>query len=183
MAIPAHPSFVVSAGIAALIVWRLYSRIRRTVGRQKLSNVRPWITICFFTWLVGMLLLGSITNTAHAAAIAGGVLLGAGLGVFGHRLTKFEKTSEGMFYTPSLHLGIALSLLFIVRIGYRAIQLFYFSSEPVVWPSANLSGSPLTLLIFGILAGYYVTYAIGLLHWRYSTRAHGTGIAQGPDNT
>ncbi len=30
----------------------------------------------------------------------------------------------------------------------------------------QLGNSPLTLAIFGTLAGYYVTYAIGLLRWR-----------------
>ena len=32
--------------------------------------------------------------------------------------------------------------------------------------SMQLGSSPLTMAIFGTLAGYYVTYAIGLLRWR-----------------
>ena len=30
----------------------------------------------------------------------------------------------------------------------------------------DFAASPLTLGIFGLLAGYYVTYAIGLVRWR-----------------
>jgi hypothetical protein len=36
--------------------------------------------------------------------------------------------------------------------------------------------SPLTLMIFATLAGYYVTYAIGLLRWRRRVAAE-TGSA------
>jgi hypothetical protein len=43
-------------------------------------------------------------------------------------------------------------------------------------PGAGFTSSPLTLLIFGTLAGYYVTYAIGLLSWQRRVRAeNGTG--------
>ena len=30
----------------------------------------------------------------------------------------------------------------------------------------QIGSNPLTMAIFGTLAGYYVTYAIGLLRWR-----------------
>ena len=44
-----------------LIAWRVYSRFRRLVGRQRLSKVRPWITLAIFPVL--LVLLGF---TAHA---------------------------------------------------------------------------------------------------------------------
>lgn len=165
MAIPAHPSLVVYAGIAALVVWRLYSRTRRMIGRQKMSNRRTWIRIIFFSVLIAALLLGSAVHPMHAAALLGGIAAGAALGWYGIRLTRFERTPEGLFYTPNLHLGIALSALFIGRLVYRGV-LLYSASASNTFPSAEFSGSPLTLLIFGILAGYYVAYAIGLLLWR-----------------
>ena len=31
-----------------LIAWRMYSRVKRNIGRQTLSKRRPWITIAFF---------------------------------------------------------------------------------------------------------------------------------------
>ena len=30
--------------------------------------------------------------------------------------------------------------------------------------------SPLTLSIFGLLAGYYIAYAIGLVRWRFAVK-------------
>jgi cytochrome b561 len=94
-------------------------------------------------------------------ALAGGAAVGIGLGVYGLRLTKFEHTPEGMYYTPNAHLGIALSVLLVLRVGYR-FAVAYFSPEAAAPPpAANLS--PLTLAMFGTLAGYYVSYAVGLL--------------------
>ena len=162
-----HPSIYVWFGIAALVVWRLYSRIRRMVGRQRLKRVRPWITVILFPVLLVLLLMGALAHPMSAAALVAGAALGAGLGVYGLRLTKFEETPEGLFYTPSAHLGIALSLLFIVRIGYRLVQ-YQMSPESVQPGWSGLAQSPLTTVVFGTLAGYYVAYAIGLLRWRFS---------------
>jgi hypothetical protein len=96
--------------------------------------------------------------------------------MYGLRLTKFEQTALGLFYTPNAHLGIALSLLFIARIGYRAAQL-YFASGSIHEGSAAFARSPLTLLIFGTLPGYYITYAIGLLRWRHRASLASPSVA------
>ena len=169
MAVPSNPSLLVSFGIAALIAWRIYARVRRMVGRQRLSNVRPWITVSLFPALIALLLLGSLPHPDSALALVAGVALGAGLGIYGLRLTKFEETPAGLFYTPNAHLGIALSLLFLGRVAYRSIQL-YLSEAPLAAPQADVVRSPLTLLIFGTLAGYYIAYAVGLLRWRSRAR-------------
>ena len=135
------------------------------VGRQRLSKVRPWLTVCLFSLLVALLLLSSLVHPGAALSLVAGVAAGAVLGFYGLRLTKFEQTPLGLFYTPNAHLGIALSLLLIARIGYRAAQL-YFAAGATQMASNTFVRSPLTLLIFGTLAGYYVAYAVGLLRWR-----------------
>lgn len=165
MAIATHPSMIAVVGIAALIAWRIYRRVRRSVGRQRLHPVRPWLTVIFFPLLVAMLLLGSLFHPASALALVGGAGVGVALGIYGLRLTRFEPTAEGLFYTPNLHLGIALSLLLIARIGYRVIQM-YAADLPMDTPPTDFVRSPITLVILGTLAGYYVTYAIGLLRWQ-----------------
>lgn len=167
----AHPStLLIPAGIAALVGWRLYARFRRMVGRQRLSRVRPWLTVCLFPLLVVVLLLGSIAQPVAAVALLAGLAAGAALGVYGLRLTQFERTPIGLFYTPNAHLGIALSLLLVLRLGYRGATLYFAAGTADPATMATL-GSPLTLLIFGTLAGYYVTYAAGLLRWQARGRA------------
>ena len=166
MAAAPHPSLLVSAGVGVLMLWRVYSRVRRMMGRQRLSSVRPWITAVVFPVLLAMLLLSSLAHPINALGLLAGAGCGAALGVYGLRLTKFEQTTEGLFYTPSAHLGIALSLLFLGRLAYRLAQTYVLAEQTSVARPNDFTRSPLTLVIFGTLAGYYVTYAIGLLRWR-----------------
>ncbi|MEP7083496.1 MAG: hypothetical protein ABI854_02075 [Betaproteobacteria bacterium] len=120
----------------------------------------------FFPLLVSLLLLGAFRHPESALGLVCGVLLGCALGWYGLRLTKFEQSPLGLFYTPNVHLGIALSALLVGRLAYRAFQVYSLSGSFQV-DSSHFVRSPLTLLIFGTLAGYYVVYALGLLRWKY----------------
>jgi hypothetical protein len=133
------------------------------------------VTLCVFPLLVALLLVATVSRPLAALSLVAGVLAGAALGWYGLRLTKFEQTDVGLFYTPSAHLGIALSLLLIARIGYRAAYL-YFVPEAIT--EGVFARSPLTLLIFGTLAGYYIAYAIGLIRWRRRVRLASPAAAQ-----
>jgi cytochrome b561 len=97
--------------------------------------------------------------------LAGSLVFGSLLGVYGLRQTRFESTPQGLFYTPHAHLGIALSLLLIGRLLYRLIELYALdTATPRSAP--EFAQSPLTLAIFGLLASYYIAYAVGLVRWR-----------------
>jgi hypothetical protein len=165
MAAAPHPSLLVSVGVGALVAWRMYSRVRRVIGRQQFSNKRPWITVVVFTLLFGLLMFTSLALPMNALALLVGVACGTALGVLGLRLTKFEQTAEGLFYIPSAHLGIALSLLLFGRVAYRMYQTYALVDQPSATGMNAVTNSPLTLVIFATLAGYYVTYAVGLLRW------------------
>ncbi len=155
-------------GIAALVVfiaWRQVSRIRRMIGRQRLTRARPWITIVVFPLLAALVIAGSLANPMVGVGVLAGAALGIVLGLVGIRLTKFEATPAGLFYTPNAHLGIALSLVFVLRLGYR-FAVIGMNGGPADPQSMQMASNPLTMAIFGTLASYYVTYAIGLLRWR-----------------
>jgi len=178
-----YPSLILTVAVVALIAWRMYARIRRMVGRQRYSNVRPWITVVVFPLLIALLALGTRAFPQSALrselALAGGVMVGLGLALYGLRVTKFEKTAEGLFYTPSAHVGVALSVLFVARIAFRFVQLSTMpalaaAAPPGANPYAAYSSGPLTMIIFGALAGYYTLYAVGLLRWRHGATASTT---------
>jgi len=149
-----------------LIAWRVYARFHRMVGRQRLSRVRPWITLVIFPSLLLLLGFAAQAHVERLWWLAGGIGLGSLLGRFGLRKTRFEPTPKGLFYTPNVHLGIALSLLFVARIAYRLVEV-YVSEPTVPHGMDDFARSPLTLAVFGLLAGYYIIYAIGLVHWRW----------------
>jgi len=175
---PQQTQLLVSSAIVALIAWRLQSRVRRLIGRQRLSPVRPWINVVLFPVLIALLALGTRVHPLAGLALAGGAVLGITLGVLGLKLTRFEVTPAGLYYTPSAHIGVALAVLVVCRIGWRLLTQGL--PEPAAGsapPGAALT--PLTLLLLGTLAGYYWTYAVGLLRWLGRSR----GLSRGAQST
>ena len=153
-----------------LLGWRLYSRYKRMVGRQRLSKVRPWITLAIFPVLVLLIGVAALSHPERLWIFAAGLCAGALLGILGLRKTQFEPTPQGLFYTPHAHFGIALSALFAARIAYRLVEVL--ALEPNAHHGMeDFARSPLTLGIFGLLASYYIAYAIGLIRWRYRVLA------------
>jgi hypothetical protein len=160
------PSTLTLLVLLPLLAWRVHARFRRMVGRQRLSRVRPWITLVIFPSLVLLLCFAARTHPERLVWLAGGLAAGAALVLFGLSKTRFEPTRTGLFYTPNAHLGIALSVLFVARIVYRFVEVY--AIEPGLPHGIEDFGrSTLTLAVFGLLAGYYIAYAIGLVRWRW----------------
>lgn len=150
------------------VLWRVYARVKRLMTRQRSHAWRHWLSVVLFGMLVAMLgALSALTNQVALAGLAAGVAAGAGLGVAALKRTSYEQVDGALYYTPSAHIGVFVSLLFIGRLLWRMIQVW---SQHGAQPPENMANSPLTLLVFGILAGYYVVYSGGLLRWRH---AHG----------
>jgi hypothetical protein len=167
------PTPVVAAVLAPLVLWRVYSRIKRLTTRQRSQVWRHRTTLVFFPLLV--LLLAALSLQTAPVAIAGlgaGLALGIVLGRIASAGTKFEQVGGEYYFTPHAPIGMLVALLFIGRMGYRAYEYYALGS----FAHHEFVTSPLTLCIFGILAGYYMTFAAGLLAWRKRTAA--AAIAQ-----
>lgn len=143
----------------ALIAWRVYRRIRRNIGRQKLKPWRTMLGLVLFVVFSLLMILTGFQNPRLLAGYAAGILGGAVLGFGGLKLTQFETTEEGHFYTPDRRIGVAISLLVAGRVIYRFAVLNSASLTPNHPPPMN---SPLTFLTIGLLFGYYIVYYIGL---------------------
>ena len=164
-------SAMVMIAVVPLIVWRMYSRIRRLIGRQRSRAWRHWCAAILFPLLVVLLGLGVLMSPLALGALVAGLVAGVGLAAWGLRLTKFEKTDLGYFYTPSAHIGIALSVVFIARVGFRLAQVAALTGAEAQLATQDFGRSPLTLVIVGMMAAYYACYAIGLLRWRAAVKA------------
>lgn len=167
MPAPSAPSLWLLV-LVPLVAWRMYARFRRLVGRQRLSRVRPWISLTLFPALLLLFAYLARSSTYALAALGGALVLGGLLGRYGLARTAFQVTPKGFFYTPHAPLGIALMVLFAGRILYRVYEVM--SAGPA---AADFARSPLTLAVFGLLAGYYVAYAMGLVRWRWTHEKHG----------
>jgi hypothetical protein len=167
-------SNVVTALLVILIAWRLYVRIKRMVGRQKSRVWRHWIASILFPLLTVMVALPAMLRPMAIGALALGLAIGVALAIFGLRTTKFETTPIAYYYTPNTHLGVGLSLLMVARIAYRVYEVNAMTVADRATHMQDFARSPLTLAIFGTLAAYYTTYAIGILLWRSRTPLPGT---------
>jgi hypothetical protein len=151
------------AAIAVYLGWRVYRRVRKNIGRQPLRSKRMIVRITLYSFLTVLLGISALLfgGTNVLMGLGGGLVLGAGLGVYGLRLTKFEATAEGRFYTPNRYIGVGVSALLVIRLAYRLILFSGVAGPPSAQP--RLMQSPLTLFLFGMVAGYYVTYFTGVL--------------------
>lgn len=154
--------------IVPLVLWRVYARIKRLVTRQRSVAWRHWLGLGLFGFVIAVMALVSLSRPLGLAALAAGVGAGAGLAVAALQRTRFELEDGVLHYTPHAHIGLAVSLVFIGRLCWRMLEVYQLHGAPQ--PPQNPGDSPLTMLTFGIMAGYYTLYAAGVLRWR---RAHG----------
>jgi hypothetical protein len=159
------PTPVVAAVVAPLVLWRMYSRIKRLTSRQQSTTWRHRTTLVFFPLLVLALAAGAVATSSGMlplAALAVGLPLGVVLGHIAIGKTRFEQVGDTFYFTPHAPIGMLIALLFMGRMAYRAYEYIALGTLQ----HHEFVTSPLTLFIFGLLAGYYMRYAFGLLSWR-----------------
>jgi hypothetical protein len=167
---PTNSSFIV---VVSFLIWRVVSRIRRHIGRQPLRPVRMTFRIVFLSLATLGLAAVEPHETNFMLGLGGGLLAGVLLAILGLHLTQFENTSEGYFFTPNMYVGITISLLLVGRLGYQMIR-YKHMAEQHRSESYSLVQSPLTLLLFGLLAGYYIAYYIGVFFYSHRLSDHKT---------
>jgi hypothetical protein len=158
---------------AALVVFVVYRRLRRSFGRQPLRPRRMAVRMVLLTAVACLLAPMALRSAQYFGAEAIGAALGIGLGVWGAERTRFQRYNERLHYVPHTYTGIAVSLLVLGRLAFRGIQAY--ASPPAgqaaamdpshaYGPGAMVS-SPLTVGLFFVLAGYYLCY-YGLVLWK-----------------
>jgi len=155
------PKLITPILIAALVVWAIVRRLRRTFGRQPVQPGRIWLRIGILTLAGGLIAATSVMRSAEMAeAFIAGLACGVALAYVGLRHTLFEATPEGRFYTPHTYIGLAVSLLLVGRIAYRFL---YLANGAGPNAAAAYQRSPLTVGIIAVLVGYYVLFYAGVL--------------------
>lgn len=167
---------------AALIVFALYRRLRRSFGRQPLRPARMILRIVLITVAGCALLPMALLSARYLWAEIAGAALGIGLGSWGAERTRFVTFGGRLHYVPHTYTGIAVSLLFVGRLAFRAVQVYarvqaphaadaggaYVTDAPdpsLAFAPASMVRSPLTVGIFFVLAGYYLWY-YGSVLWK-----------------
>lgn len=149
--------------LAALLVFVVYRRFRRSFGQQPLLRLRMQLRILMLL-IVGCLLLpAAMHSTSFLIAIVAGALVGVALAVWGAAHTRFVRDGDRLYYVPHTYTGVAVSLLFIGRLGYRLVEVYGSADQSLT--AGSMVRSPLTIGLYFVLMGYYVCYYSVLL-WR-----------------
>jgi hypothetical protein len=165
--------------IAALVVFAVYRRLRRSFGRQLLRPRRMTVRIVLLTVIGCALMPAAFRSTQFLAAELAGVALGIALGLWGAERTRFLMSGDRLHYVPHTYTGIAVSLLFLGRLAFRLVQVYsgshpshvaYANAVPGADPArafaaGSMIRSPLTVGLLFVLIGYYVCY-YGLVLWK-----------------
>jgi hypothetical protein len=157
---------IIVLAMVPLIMWRVYKRVQRLTTRQQSRTWRHWLGVVLFSIAIVVFGVMGLAKPLSMAGLAVGAALGAGLGMLALRRTGFERAGSDYFYTPYAPIGLTISMLLIARMGYRAFEFYTYGPKQ----TPDFGSSPLTLLIFGTVAGYYIAYSGGLLRWRSAER-------------
>ena len=161
--------------ISALVMFAVYRRVRRTIGRQRVTPGRFVFRIVVLV-VVGVAIFAALLRVFDIGGLAevfAGLVIGIALGLYGLRLTKFEATEQGAYYIPNRYLGLAVSALLIGRIAYGFLRGSLSGSSPfeTVSTGSAPSGSaglqqaydPVSSMLLFVFVGYYVVYYFGVL--------------------
>jgi hypothetical protein len=165
-----HLSLPIILLLAALVIWRVGSRVMRLTMRQPVRPLSLRVRSAVLALVILLMFATTLKHPLVLEALLAGLAGGVAAGWFGLRGSTYENTPDGLFYTPHRGLGAAIALLFVGRIIYRGVQ---FANTPNLvsgggldaGPMAALGRSPLTMGLFGLFAAYVITYSIGVLIW------------------
>ena len=181
------PKLITPIVMIAVVLWAIYRRLRRTIGRQPYQPKRMQARMTVLG-VVGLIaLVFAFRNVEVGGAMIGGLIGGTALGLFGLRHTKFETTPQGQFYTPHTYIGLFVSLLLVGRVAYRFLIIYpamQAAAQVNDNPYASFQKSPLTMAIFGIVIGYYIAYYAAVIReMRRSAQSAAPGITTEPPTT
>jgi hypothetical protein len=159
--------FFVLLALGGVVLLSLALRYRagtaRRQGRRWVASLNVWLTslsaVLFlsFTFLISFW-LGKAFQFALIGMGCGGVL-----GLLGLAMTRWERQSEGLFYTPSRWLALLVTMAIAARFIYGWWHATHSSGNVANqhW-FMTASGTELSLAVAAGLIGYYLVYSIGV---------------------
>jgi hypothetical protein len=148
--------------LVPLVAWRIYLRAQRKKPRQQFHRGRLVARFVLGTLLTALVMTLACPHLPSFESGLGGLLVGGLVGLAGLRLTRWEMTPEGDFYTPNAFLSVGLILVLTGRLVYRA-TIWLSDPHLTTGVTAALMRCPFTLGLFGLTAGYYLAYTAGVL--------------------
>ncbi len=151
-----------------LLIWRIYSRVKRIFVRQESLMWKHALGATLFPFMLVAAGASLLPDLFAVACLGGAAVAGGWLAVFALKKTRFENHGRRFFFKPYDRFGIVLCLLLAARVLQIGVEIYAsrqgLSAQPVTQEA--LLHDPLSLVPFGLLAAYLAVYSIGMLRWR-----------------
>jgi len=154
---------IIVALIAIFIVYRVYLRVRRSMGWQQMNTGKLMVSTILLTLLGIILITVGASQPVSLLSDAAGIAVGGTLAYFGAAMTQFEQREGRWHYRPSTWIGGIVTVLFLARILYRIYDMFAMASS-----DGGLSAASSLQTVAGgwaaglmlVMFSYYVAYNI-----------------------
>ncbi|MGB9992500.1 hypothetical protein [Pseudoduganella rhizocola] len=151
-----------------LLVWRIYMRLKPLFARQESLMWKHWTGAAGFPFLVLMSAIATRNDVLALSCLGAGVLGGGWAARYALHKTRIETQGIRFFFKPYQRFGMVICMLFAARILSMGVELYMNrqSASPQPLTREMVLLHPLTMASFGLLAGYFGYYSIGMLGWR-----------------
>ena len=136
----------------------------RRQARRWVVSLNVWMTSLSAVFFLSFTLLISFWVASAFRFALVGMSIGSILGVLGLAMTRWERQSEGLFYTPSRWLALIVTVAIAARFIYGWWRATHFTTSAFSeqhWLT-TASGTQLSLAVAAGLIGYYLVYSIGV---------------------
>lgn len=158
---------LIMLALVPFLMWRVYKRVQRLTVRQQSRLWRHWVGVTLLPVMLAVLAIMLIAKPMALGALFGGAAVGGILGFVALQRTGFERVEQDFFYTPYAPIGVLVAMIFVARMLYRLFEMVTLGVDKV----PGMGTSVLTMVIMGVVGGYYLMFSSGLLRWRLAERA------------
>ncbi len=154
--------------LTPLLVWRIYSRIKGMMVRQRSIMQRHYTGAGVFPAIVLVTASQLVHDLGPLGWLAVGTAGGIAYGVWGLKLARFEVVKEGYFFTPNARLGIVIAMLFVASVLYVGFEIY--ANQDSGKPTPRVTDYIFFMPTLGLMCGYFGMFSAGLLRWRWQLR-------------
>ena len=161
--------------LLALMPLILIQRYRAGTARRMARSWMATLNVVLMTFSAICVLAGAAVTTMWVpnafTGAAAGLALGAGLGLVGLVLTRWEPTAATLHYTPNRWLVLVVTVLVSARVMYGLWRSWTVAEAGIHGTQMVLAfGIPESLAAGGTVIGYYLAYGWGvrrrILRWK-----------------
>jgi len=145
----------------------LIQRYRVGIARRKARRSMATLNVLLMAFSAIFFLAGAAVTTVWVpnalTGAAAGIAAGAGLGLLGLTLTRWEPTTAAFHYTPNRLLVLVVTCIVSARVLYGLWRSWMVAAGGVYGaPMVLAFGIPESLAAGGTVIGYYFAYGLGV---------------------